>query len=162
MAAAYAYDVFGNLLSKSGTLEQPYRFSTKQYDDKTGLSYFGYRFYAPESGRWMTRDPLGEVASPNLYAFVKNDPINRYDPTGLEDGFCGPGEEPVETRVDPDNDGPYTTWTCMPEKSAWQKMLDWLDSLQTNKEPGADRALAYQCRIMAGDKPGPGWTGPEN
>ena len=162
VAAAYAYDVFGNLLSKSGTLEQPYRFSTKQYDDKTGLSYFGYRFYAPASGRWMTRDPLGEVASPNLYAFVKNDPINRYDPTGLEDGFCGPGEEPVETRVDPDNDGPYTTWTCMPEKSAWQKMLDWLDSLQTNKEPGADRALAHQCRIMAGDKPGPGWTGPEN
>jgi RHS repeat-associated protein len=161
VVATYAYDSFGNILSKSSVLDQPYQFSTKPYDDKTGLSYFGYRFYAPASGRWMTRDPLGEAAGPNLYEFVKNDPINRYDPTGLEDGFCGQGEEPVETRIDPGDEGAYTTWTCMPEKGTWQKILDWLDSFQDRGETGPDRAQSHQCRKTAGVSwfPNIDWSG---
>jgi RHS repeat-associated protein len=61
IAAAYRYDVFGKLLVKSGSLEQPFLFSTKRYDAGTGLNYYGYRFYAPAIGRWMNRDPLGEA-----------------------------------------------------------------------------------------------------
>jgi len=83
VAAAYAYDGYGNILSKTGSLDQPFRFSTKAYDEKTGLSYYGYRFYSPVSGRWMTRDPLGEAGGFNLYRFVRNDPINVIDPMGL-------------------------------------------------------------------------------
>jgi RHS repeat-associated protein len=58
------------------------QFSTKPYDDKTGLSYYGYRFYAPALGRWMTRDPIGERGGINLYGFVDNNPINYVDPDG--------------------------------------------------------------------------------
>jgi hypothetical protein len=32
---------------------------------------------------WLTRDPLRERIGPNLYDFVKNDPINLLDPLGL-------------------------------------------------------------------------------
>jgi hypothetical protein len=40
-------------------------------------------FYNPEQGRWVTRDPLGEVGGMNLYAFVGNNPVNWVDPFGL-------------------------------------------------------------------------------
>lgn len=87
VAAGYAYDPFGILLSKTGSLKQPYQFSTKSYDEKTGLSYYGYRFYSPGIGRWMNRDPLNEAGGINLYAFVGNNPIIRIDPTGKFSSF---------------------------------------------------------------------------
>src|SRR5262249_47608352 len=40
-AVAYSYDPFGVLTTASGSLQQPFRFSTKLYDETTGLSYFG-------------------------------------------------------------------------------------------------------------------------
>jgi RHS repeat-associated protein len=87
IAAAYRYDAFGRLLAKSGRLEQPFQFSTKRYDEGTGLNYYGYRFYAPAIGRWMNRDPLGEAGGVNLYGMVGNNAVNWVDPHGL---FIGP------------------------------------------------------------------------
>ena len=81
--ATYTYDVFGNLIVKIGSLNQPVQFSTKTYDEKTGLLYYGYRFYSPMMGRWITRDPLGETGGINLYGFVGNNPINSLDTLGL-------------------------------------------------------------------------------
>ncbi|MDY6790846.1 MAG: RHS repeat-associated core domain-containing protein [Thermodesulfobacteriota bacterium] len=84
VAASYRYDAFGNLMAKTGTLDQPFMFSTKRYDAGTGLPYYGYRFYNPAIGKWLTRDPLGEAGGINLYGFVLNDPVNFIDPYGLE------------------------------------------------------------------------------
>lgn len=84
VVAAYRYDPFGKLLAQSGTFAQPFRFSTKRFDPFTGLSYYGYRFYSPDMGRWTTRDPLGESGGINLYAFVENNPLNWRDPWGLD------------------------------------------------------------------------------
>ena len=36
----------------------PFMFSTKFYDWETGLYYYGYRYYNPSTGRWLSRDPL--------------------------------------------------------------------------------------------------------
>lgn len=80
--AGYAYSPFGILMSQSGSIEQPFRFSTKPYDTKTGLVYYGYRFYSPVLGRWMTKDPLGEIGGINLYAFVGNNPVDYLDLLG--------------------------------------------------------------------------------
>jgi RHS repeat-associated protein len=81
--ASYRYDAFGKLLSKSGSFEQPFMFSTKRYFQGVGLSYYGYRFYQPVMGRWLTRDPLQEAGGINLYGFVQNNPVNYFDPYGL-------------------------------------------------------------------------------
>jgi len=35
--------------------------STKYFDDESELAYFGYRYYSPELGRWVSRDPIGEL-----------------------------------------------------------------------------------------------------
>jgi RHS repeat-associated protein len=82
--ATYAYDEFGKVASKTGTLDQPFQFSTKFFDNETGLNYYGYRFYSPALGRWISRDPLEEEGGINLYAFVENDPVNGVDPWGLK------------------------------------------------------------------------------
>ncbi len=82
VVVSYGYNVFGRRISKSGDFDQPFQFSTKRYDDVTGLSYYGYRFYNSAIGRWMTRDPLGEAGGINLYGFVGNNPVNMVDPWG--------------------------------------------------------------------------------
>ncbi len=83
VVADYTYDTFGNLMSSTGGVDQPYRFSTKRYDESLGMSYYGYRFYSPALGRWINRDPLGEAGGINLYGFVQNNPVNFIDPDGL-------------------------------------------------------------------------------
>jgi RHS repeat-associated protein len=43
------------------------------------VMYYGYRFYDPETGRWPSRDPIGEMGGYNLYGFGYNSPTNGYD-----------------------------------------------------------------------------------
>jgi RHS repeat-associated protein len=43
------------------------------------LYNFGYRWYHPGHGRFINRDPIGEEGGINLYAYVGNDPVNRWD-----------------------------------------------------------------------------------
>jgi RHS repeat-associated protein len=83
VVASYRYDAFGVLRAETGIFDQPFQFSTKRYNESTGLSYYGFRFYNPAIGRWMTRDPLGEAGGINLYGFVGNSPGNWVDPWGL-------------------------------------------------------------------------------
>ena len=81
----YEYDPYGNVVASYGEMaaDNPFRFSTKYCDDETGLYYYGYRYYAAELGRWLSRDPIGEVDGSNYYSFVSNDGINFYDTFGL-------------------------------------------------------------------------------
>jgi RHS repeat-associated protein len=59
-----------------------FRFSTKYQDDETSLLYYGYRYYNPSTGRWMSRDPIEEEGGVNLYGFVINNPVNQVDLLG--------------------------------------------------------------------------------
>jgi hypothetical protein len=45
--------------------------------------YFGFRYYLPQWGRFLNRDPIEEEGGENLYRFVSNDPVNRWDLLGL-------------------------------------------------------------------------------
>jgi RHS repeat-associated protein len=63
--AKYEYSPYGELLTSTGSYAStnPFRFSTKYVDSETNLAYFGYRYYNPETGRWLNRDPIGEEGS---------------------------------------------------------------------------------------------------
>ena len=69
----------------------PFRFSTKYQDDETELLYYGYRYYAPSTGRWLSKDPKGEIGGISLYAFVINNPMLRVDRLGLDNPVLGLG-----------------------------------------------------------------------
>jgi RHS repeat-associated protein len=86
IAAHFEYDPFGNLTvdTHDNATSFLYRFSTKPQDPVTGLYYYGYRWYDPVTGRWPSRDPIEEQGGINLYAFVGNDGVNRWDLLGKE------------------------------------------------------------------------------
>jgi RHS repeat-associated protein len=86
VSAHYEYDPFGKTTVATGPKANDFahRFSTKPLDLTTGLYYYGYRFYDPNSGRWPSRDPIEERGGVNLYGMVANDPVNRWDVLGLE------------------------------------------------------------------------------
>ncbi len=57
-------------------------FQGREYDYDTALYYFRARWYEPETGRWLSPDPIGISGGLNLYAFCGNDPVNFVDPEG--------------------------------------------------------------------------------
>ena len=82
--ASYVYDPFGQIFSKSGDYAETntIRFSTKEIDVISGLSYFGFRYYDSSIGGWLSRDPLEERGGVNLYAYGPNSPVNGFDVLG--------------------------------------------------------------------------------
>ena len=60
--ANYDYGPFGEVVRTTGPMAKtnPIRFSTKYQDDESDLLYYGYRYYKPSTGTWVSRDPLGE------------------------------------------------------------------------------------------------------
>jgi RHS repeat-associated protein len=50
--------------------------------DPTGFYWLGARYYEPTSGRFLSADPMGHVASRSLYDFCLGDPVNSFDPDG--------------------------------------------------------------------------------
>ncbi|MFA7157913.1 MAG: RHS repeat-associated core domain-containing protein [Kiritimatiellia bacterium] len=78
------YDEWGRVLNDSAPGFQPFGFAGGLYDADTGLVRFGARDYAPETGRWLIRDPAGFMGPDvNLYAYCSNDPVNLADSLGL-------------------------------------------------------------------------------
>jgi RHS repeat-associated protein len=90
VVATYTYDPYGKLLSATGPAADvcPFRFATMYYDDETGLYYDKMRYYSPDIGRWIIRDPAQEDGGVNLYAYCEGDPVNGFDPTGLDGVSC--------------------------------------------------------------------------
>lgn len=85
----YDYDAFGRLVALWGdealAEANRYRFSTKP-EEGTGLVYYGFRYCDPEHGRWLSRDPIEEEGGVNLYGFVGNDAIEKWDRLGMAYG----------------------------------------------------------------------------
>jgi len=82
--------------------DNPFRFSTKVTDDETGLVYYGYRYYSPILGRWISRDPIGEKGGLNLARLSRNQPISYVDALGLQE----PAAQGPTLKVEATNGGP--------------------------------------------------------
>lgn len=85
VSARYEYGPFGEPIRVTGpnARTNPFRWSTKYWDQESELSYYGHRYCSPALGRWISRDPIEEDAGISLYAFVKNLPVSAVDSLGM-------------------------------------------------------------------------------
>ena len=88
------YRAFG-AASTEGLVDVPLRGSAQYHDAETGLHYNGLRYYAPDLGRYVRRDPMWELGGggPNLYAFARNAPVLAVDRFGLSESGKFSGDE---------------------------------------------------------------------
>jgi RHS repeat-associated protein len=86
MVNKYAYDAFGKVLNQEEAIPNPFKY-VGQFgvrDEGNGLFYMWARYYDPEVGRFISKDPIGFFGGDlNLYAYVGNNPIDWIDPSGL-------------------------------------------------------------------------------
>lgn len=83
----YLFSAFGSPISASGTTSNSYRYGGKfgYYSEGWGgIILAGQRWYSAPLMRWLTRDPAGYPAGPNLYEYAFNRPTFYVDPTGLD------------------------------------------------------------------------------
>jgi RHS repeat-associated protein len=84
-ANKYSYLPFGNSLSSSETVANPFKFVGQWgvVSGSPGLNFMRNRDYDPNHGRFVQADPIGAAADLNLYRYADNDPISFSDPSGL-------------------------------------------------------------------------------
>ena len=83
LEAAYDYTPFG-AVSRQGSDNQPFQWSSEVYDAELGMVYYNYRHYNPLDGRWIGRDLIAEHGGWNLYGHKKNSIMNNFDLLGLD------------------------------------------------------------------------------
>ena len=97
----YDYDPYGNALQTTAPVTD-FTWAGMFHESLNGLYLTNYRPFDPVTGRFQSRDPLGENADPegNLYPYAANDPVNANDPLGL----CPltDGEVPPNGNADPE------------------------------------------------------------
>ena len=80
-----AYLPYGELLvdEHSSSEELPYKFNGKQFDEETGLYYYGARYLNPVTSLWYGVDPLVEkYASMGGYVYTLDNPVKLVDTDG--------------------------------------------------------------------------------
>ncbi len=92
LAQTYTYDSFGNTTVSSGSVVNSFRFTARDFDTETSLQFSRARYYDSSAGRFVSEDPSRFKAGVNFYTYVKNDPSNLADPTGLGCGGNGDGD----------------------------------------------------------------------
>jgi RHS repeat-associated protein len=98
--ARYVWEPFGNSYSYTGTKGIDLRFPGQMFQAESGLHYNWFRQYDPTIGRYTQPDPLGLEAGVSRYAYVENNPMQRFDLKGLAD-FPFAGWGPLPWNYDP-------------------------------------------------------------
>jgi RHS repeat-associated protein len=99
------------------------RFQGQWYDDESGLCYNWNRYYEPETGRYVSPDPIGLVGSTLPYGYVHN-PLWWVDPFGL-------GSDPATSThihyvgIDQATGKPYSGYASMPGMQSGEDVLSY-------------------------------------
>ncbi|MGB2896118.1 MAG: RHS repeat-associated core domain-containing protein, partial [Anaerolineales bacterium] len=87
-----SYEPYGRVLNSTGIGSTSFQFTGEAFDE-TGLTYLRARYYAPYLNQWIQPDPaIIDPSIPtdwNRYTYVRNNPVNYTDPTGLKVDYEG-------------------------------------------------------------------------
>ena len=88
VVARWQYDAWGNVIDESVSVlalaSLLYRFQGREWSAATGLINFRMRWYDPETGRWLSKDPIGLCGGLNLYVFCMQNPLKFVDAFGRD------------------------------------------------------------------------------
>ncbi|MHA6853613.1 RHS repeat-associated core domain-containing protein, partial [Ralstonia pseudosolanacearum] len=103
------YGPYGELVKSQGRAEYraDFGYAGMQYHAASGMYLTLFRAYDPGTGRWVSRDPIGEDGGINLYAYVGGNPVSLADPLGLDPK----GSDPTPKRI-PSNNQNVINWLC--------------------------------------------------
>ena len=121
-----------------------------------------HRFYDPETGRYLSPDPIGLDGGMNLYAYVEGDPVNWVDPIGLRTLQC---TKPLNALTDKFGSGvsqffhdyvpaTYHQYSCVVDKNGKETCggQDHSGSaLRGPGKPSEDTKKAGQCKEIEPD-----------
>ena len=82
------YVPFGEVFieERNNTWNTPYLFNAKEFDEETGMYYYGARYYEPRLSLWMSVDPSAEEKPwLTIYCYTRNNPIILVDPDGRDE-----------------------------------------------------------------------------
>ena len=78
----YSYDVYGQA-NNTSSIGNPYLFTGRRFDAETDLYYYRARMYSSATGCFLQTDPVGYADGTHLYRYVRNNPTNFIDPSGM-------------------------------------------------------------------------------
>jgi RHS repeat-associated protein len=84
--AHYDYEPYGTPTNAQQTTTTDFGYAGLFHEQQSGLYLATYRAYDPLMGRWLSRDPIGEVGGTNVYGYARANPMTRIDMYGLESG----------------------------------------------------------------------------
>jgi len=80
---SYGYFAYGEALHVQGLEENRFRFTGRDWDEHLNVYFERNRYYSPETGRWLSQDPIGFLGGSNMYVYIGNNPTSYTDPLGL-------------------------------------------------------------------------------
>ena len=83
LVQTYAFDSFGKQTGSSGSLMNPLRYTSREFDTETNIYYYRARYYDQASGRFLNEDPFRFRGGNNFYRYTDNRPTLYRDATGF-------------------------------------------------------------------------------
>jgi RHS repeat-associated protein len=118
----YSYEPFG-ATAQAGAADPNTQQYTGRENDGTGLYYYRSRYYSPQTGRFISEDPIGWASGQtNAYAYVGGNPVSFSDPAGLQ---------AIPIPVPPSPSGP----ACSPGSGGVPKWFNDLFDGSTSAKP---------------------------